>query len=178
MRPTDKQQSTKVQKTRKKDFSELIEQHQGIIHKITLVYANHQADREDLFQEICLQLWRAYPKFRGESKFSTWMYRVALNTAISMVRKNQRRPVFETLHGNEKLVEEESNEAEQLKLLYRGIAQLNHIDKAIILLWLEDKSYEEIAEVLGTSKGNIGVKLVRIRKKLEEWVLITEKQES
>ena len=167
-----------VQKTGKKEFSELIEKHQGIIHKITMVYATHSADREDLFQEICLQLWRAFPGFKGEAKFSTWMYRVALNTAISNVRKNSRRPVFETLRGNEKVATEESNDEEQVKLLYRGIARLNHIDKAIILLWLEDKSYEEIAEVLGTSRGNIGVKLVRIRKKLEEWISITEKQES
>ena len=167
-----------VQKTSKKEFSELIEKHQGIIHKITMVYANHSVDREDLFQEICLQLWRTFSNFRGEAQFSTWMYRVALNTAISNVRKNSRHPVFETLKGNEKVAAEESSDAEQVKLLYRGIARLNHIDKAIILLWLEDKSYEEIAEVLGTSKGNIGVKLVRIRKKLEEWVSITEKQES
>lgn len=167
-----------VRKTGKKEFSELIEKHQGIIHKITMVYANHSVDREDLFQEICLQLWRAYPNFRSEAKFSTWMYRVALNTAISNVRKNSRQPVFETLKGNEKVAAEDTNDAEQVKLLYRGIAQLNHIDKAIILLWLEDKSYEEIAEVLGTSRGNIEVKLVRIRKKLKEWISITEKQES
>ncbi len=167
-----------MQRTSKKEFSELIEKHQGIIHKITMIYSDNPADREDLFQEICLQLWRTFSSFRGDAKFSTWMYRVALNTAISNVRKINRRPVFETLHGNEKLVEEVSHEAEQLKLLYSGIARLNQIDKAIILLWLEDKSYDEIAEVLGTSKGNIGVKLVRIRKKLEEWVSITEKQES
>lgn len=152
----------------KTEFSQLIEQHQAIIHKITMVYADGRSNREDLFQEICLQLWRSYPNFRSESKFSTWMYRVALNTAISDIRKKKTDIHFEQLHDNDRLQTETSDEKEQEKLLYQAISKLNRIDKAIILLWLEEKSYDEIASILGISKTNVSVKLVRIKRKLEE----------
>ncbi|WP_372653109.1 RNA polymerase sigma factor [Draconibacterium sp.] len=141
----------------KTEFSELIEKHQVIIHKITLVYANGQTDREDLFQEICLQLWRSFPNFRNEAKFSTLMYRVALNTAISDIRKKKTDIHFEQLRDNDRMETEPSDEKEQVKLLYRAISKLNRIDKALILLWLEEKSYEEIALILGISKTNVGV---------------------
>ncbi|WP_321348680.1 sigma-70 family RNA polymerase sigma factor [uncultured Draconibacterium sp.] len=154
----------------KTEFSQLIEQHQAIIHKITMVYADGRSNREDLFQEICLQLWRSYPNFRSESKFSTWMYRVALNTAISDIRKKKTDIHFEQLHDNDRLQTETSDEKEQVKLLYRAISKLNRIDKALILLWLEEKSYEEIASILGISKTNVSVKLVRIKHKLEEMI--------
>lgn len=154
----------------KTEFSELIEKHQAIIHKITMVYANGQSNREDLFQEICLQLWRSYPRFRNESKFSTWMYRVALNTAISDIRKKKTDIHFEQLHDNDRLETAPSDEKEQVKLLYLAISKLNRIDKALILLWLEEKSYDEIASILGISKTNVSVKLVRIKQKLEEMI--------
>ncbi len=166
-----------LQKQSKKEFSQRIEKHQAIIHKITFVYTNDPTDREDLFQEICLQLWKAFPNFREEAKFSTWMYRVALNTAISNVRKNRNKPIFEPLNENENVADIGHKEAEQLNLLNRAISKLNYIDKAIILLWLEEKSYDEIASIMGTSKSNVSVKLVRIKRKLEELVNETEKQE-
>jgi len=166
-----------VQKSNKKEFSQLIEKHQAIIHKVTMVYSNGSADREDLFQEICLQLWKSYPNFRAEAKFSTWMYRVALNTAISNVRKNRNAPQFEHLPDSDRVADDPSGEMEQVKLLYTAISKLNRIDKAIILLWLDEKSYEEIASIIGTSKTNVSVKLVRIKRKLEELVSETEKQE-
>ena len=163
----------KRQKSIKKEFSELIEQHQAIIHKITMVYANGRANREDLFQEICLQLWKSYPNFREEAQVSTWMYRVALNTAISNVRKEKKLLSFESLRETERIEQDANVEDEKIKLLYRAISKLNHIDKAIILLWLEEKNYEEIASIMGTSKNNVSVKLVRIKRKLEELVLKT-----
>ncbi|WP_297087131.1 sigma-70 family RNA polymerase sigma factor [uncultured Draconibacterium sp.] len=163
----------KNQSVNKKTFSELIEQHQAIIHKITLVYANGSLNREDLFQDICLQLWRSYPNFRGDAKISTWMYRVALNTAISNVRKKDKGLHFEQLNENDRNDTENSDEKEQVKLLYQAIARLNRIDKAIILLWLEEKSYDEIALILGISKTNVSVKLVRIKRKLEEIIFST-----
>ncbi len=166
------------QKQNKKAFSELIQKNQAIIHKITRVYENSWADREDLFQEICLQLWKSYPNFREEAQFSTWMYRVALNTAISNVRKNKNSLSFETLRDTDRISDEKSDEKEKLKLLYRAISKLNRIDKAIILLWLEEKNYEEIASIMGTSKTNVSVKLVRIKRKLEEMVNETLKLES
>ena len=167
-----------VQKTSKREFSELIEKHQGIIHKITMVYANGRANRQDLFQEICLQLWKSYPNFREEAKFSTWMYRVALNTAISNVRHEKRNPDFEQLLETDRIEDEGADEKEKVSLLYRAISKLNRIDKAMILLWLEEKNYEEIASIMGTSKKNVSVKLVRIKRKLEELVLETVNQES
>lgn len=166
------------QKTNRKAFSKLIKENQRIIHKITMVYENGWADREDLFQEICLQLWLSYPNFREEAKFSTWMYRVALNTAISSVRKEKKKPPFEPLRESEGITEDSSDEKEKIKLLYRAISKLNRIDKAIILLWLEEKNYEEIAAIMGISKTNVSVKLVRIKRKLEELVIKTLKKES
>lgn len=168
----------KRQKSTKKDFSELIDNNQAIIHKITMVYANNRADREDLFQEICLQLWKAYPNFREEAKFSTWMYRVALNTAISTVRKEKHKVAFEPLRENDRISEDSTDETEKVKVLYQAISGLNNIDKAMILLWLDEKSYDEIAAIMGTTKSNVSVKLVRIKRKLEELVLETVKQES
>ena len=105
----------KRQKSTKKEFSELIEKNQAIIHKITMVYANNRADREDLFQEICLQLWNAYPNFREEAKFSTWMYRVALNTAISSVRKEKHKVAFEPLRETDRITDESTDEKEKVR---------------------------------------------------------------
>lgn len=166
------------QKQNKKVFSELIQKNQGIIHKITRVYENARTDREDLFQEICLQLWKSYPNYREEAQFSTWMYRVALNTAISNVRKGKNSFSFEALRETDQVSEESSGEKERVNFLYRAISKLNRIDKAIILLWLEEKNYEEIAAIMGTSKNNVSVKLVRVKRKLEELVSETVKQES
>ena len=161
----------KRQKSTKKEFSELIERNQAIIHKITMVYASGQVNREDLFQEICLQLWKSYPNFREEAKFSTWMYRVALNTAISNVRKEKKTLLFEPIKENDTILEDSNDENEKSQLLYKAISKLNRIDKAIILLWLEEKNYEEIASIMGTSKNNVSVKMVRIKRKLEELVM-------
>ncbi len=166
------------QKQNKKAFSELIQKNQAIIHKITRVYENSWADREDLFQEICLQLWKSYPNFREEAKFSTWMYRVALNTAISNIRKRSKNLSFEPLRETDRIPDESNTEKENVQLLYRAISKLNRIDKAIILLWLEEKNYEEIATIMGTTKSNVSVKLVRIKRKLEELVSNTVNQES
>ncbi len=164
-------------KPNKKAFSELIEQHQAIIHKVTMVYANGRADREDLFQEICLQLWKSYPNFREEAQFSTWMFRVAINTAISNIRKEKRMLPFEPLRDTDRIPEDGMEDKEKVKLLYRSIAKLNRIDKAIILLWLEEKNYKEIASIMGTSEKNVSVKLVRIKRKLEELVMETVSEE-
>ncbi len=156
----------------------MVQKNQRIIHKIALIYTNTLADREDLFQEICLQLWKSFATFREEAQFSTWMYRVALNTAISNVRKSKNSFSFEPLKETDRIQEESSGEKAQVALLYQTISKLNRIDKAIILLWLEEKNYDEIATIMGTSKTNVSVKLVRIKRKLEEMVNNTVKQES
>ena len=158
------------------EFSRLIQKNQGIIHKITRVYADGSEDRKDLFQEICLQLWRSYGNFREEANFSTWMYRVALNTAISNIRKNKSRFHYEPLEKHAHIPSETEEQNEEVQLIYSAIARLNRIDKAIILLWLENKNYDEIASVMGITKTNVSVKLVRIKRKLEDWINKRRKQ--
>ena len=140
------------------------------MHKICLVYADTKADREDLYQEMILQLWKSYSSFQEKSRFSTWMYRVALNTAITTTKKatlfkSQRRtsPVAYEL-------EESMDYSEDVRILYRAISQLNKVEKAIILLWLEEKSYQEIAQSIGMSVKNVSVKLVRIKNKLAKLI--------
>jgi RNA polymerase sigma-70 factor (ECF subfamily) len=123
-----------------------------------------------LFQEITIQLWKAYPKFRGDSKFSTWMYRVGLNTAITLYRKNKRRIRTEEFDAFQFKISAEAyddSEEQQIKLMYKAVQQLNDIDKALIFLYLEDKGYKEISETMGISEVNARVKMNRIKTKLK-----------
>lgn len=147
-----------------------LEKHQNIAHKICRIYTNDQDSHNDLFQEITIQLWKAYPKFRGDSKFSTWMYRVALNTAITLYRKKKRgikTQDYDTVHFKIK-AEEYDDEAERhLKLMYDAIKQLNDIDKALVFLYLEDKNYAEISYTLGITEVNARVKMNRVKTKLK-----------
>lgn len=151
-------------------FVTQLEQNQNIVHKICRLYTNDSDGHNDLFQEITIQLWRAYPKFRGDSKFSTWMYRVGLNTAITLYRKSKRSiktSDFDAYQFKIKAEEYDSTEEEQLKLLYQAVHQLNDIEKALVLLYLEDKDYREISETLGISEVNARVKMNRVKKKLK-----------
>ncbi|MCH4822835.1 sigma-70 family RNA polymerase sigma factor [Gramella lutea] len=147
-----------------------LEKHQNIAHKICRIYTNDQDSHNDLFQEITIQLWKAYPKFRGDSKFSTWMYRVALNTAITLYRKKKRgikTQDYDTVHFKIK-AEDYDDEAERhLKLMYDAIKQLNDIDKALVFLYLEDKNYAEISYTLGITEVNARVKMNRVKTKLK-----------
>ena len=149
-------------------FLELIHRHQSIIHKICFVYSRSKSDQEDLQQEIILQLWKSYPSFQGNAAFSTWMYRVALNTAINQTRK----PVllFDSSSSPELSYDpsESYHLSEEIQILYKAISRLKKIERAIILLWLEEKSYEEIAEMIGITTKHVSVKLVRIRTRLAE----------
>jgi RNA polymerase sigma-70 factor (ECF subfamily) len=154
----------------KKEFTILLEQNKGIIHKVAMLYAHNKEDREDLYQDIYYQLWRSHGTYRQEARFSTWMYRVAINTAISQIRKRKELLVPEEGFKDQPDDAGNSDKDEQIQLLTKAISQLNKIDKAIILLWLEEKSYEEIADILGISKSNVSVKLVRIRQQLSELI--------
>ncbi|MBN1352924.1 sigma-70 family RNA polymerase sigma factor [candidate division KSB1 bacterium] len=160
-----------MQSEEKTEFVKRITENQGIIHKICNFYCYNAEDRQDLYQEITLQLWKSYPEFRSQSAFSTWMYRIALNTAITMTRKMN---IFDTLAEHEQLLilQEESESVQELeediRILYKAIEKLNKIEKAIILLWLEEKSYDEVAEITGLSVKNVSVKLVRTKRKLAE----------
>ena len=151
-------------------FVELLEKHQNIVHKVCRLYTNNQDAHNDLFQEITIQLWRAYPKFRGDSKFSTWMYRVGLNTAITLYRKNKRKiktEGFDALEFKIKAEAYDDTEEQQLKLMYKAIHKLNDIEKALIFLYLEDKNYTEISDTLGITEVNARVKMNRTKKKLK-----------
>lgn len=149
-----------------KDFIEQIQKHQGILHKICFVYSNSNADKEDLYQEIVLHLWKSYPSFRKEAKFSTWMYRVALNTAITLNKKAALFENHKTQLSDEYAIAEVIDYSEDIKILYKAISKLSKIEKAIIMLWLEEKAYSEIAEIVGISEKYVSVKLVRSKKKL------------
>jgi RNA polymerase sigma-70 factor, ECF subfamily len=153
------------------DFTELFIINQNIVHKICSIYFNGKPDREDYFQEIILQLWKAFPGFRKESKFSTWMYRVALNTAIDLLRKEKSQPKLFQLSKSELTLKETKKElTEQQEKLYAAISQLSEIEKAIILLYLEDYSYKEISEIIGISETYTGVKINRIKTQLQKMI--------
>jgi|TARA_B100000700_G_C14741601_1_gene713286 RNA polymerase sigma-70 factor (ECF subfamily) len=134
------------------------------------LYTHDRESHNDLFQEITIQLWKAYPKFRGDAKFSTWMYRVALNTAITLYRKKKRgirTQDFDTVHFKIKTEEYDDETEQQLGLMYNAIKELNDIEKALVFLYLEDKNYKEISETLGISEVNARVKMNRIKTKLK-----------
>ena len=131
----------------KEDFLQNITRNQGIIHKVTRIYCDQEDDRKDLFQEILIQLWKSYDKFREQSKFSTWMYRVAINTAITNFKKESRKRSKGDLDKEVYQLAEESydyEKEEHLKLLYEAINQLTGIEKSITMLYLEAKPYDEI----------------------------------
>ena len=150
-------------------FVKQLEENQNIVHKICRLYTNDQDSHNDLFQEITIQLWKAYPKFRGDSKFSTWMYRVALNTAITLYRKSKRRiktQDFEEVSFKIATEEYDRTEEQQLSLMYSAVKELNDIDKALVFLYLEDKNYKEISETLGITEVNARVKMNRVKDKI------------
>ena len=152
-------------------FSKLIEENQGIIHKICNIYTDDKFSHDDLFQEIVLQLWRSFDSFKGHSKFSTWMYRVSLNTAIVLIRKKTKTIVtssFEAQVLNIKTDEIDTITEERLQLLYAAIKKLNNVERALILMYLEDISYKEIAETMGITEVNTRVKMNRVKLKLKE----------
>ena len=152
-------------------FVKQLEEHQNVVHKICRLYTRNQDAHNDLFQEITIQLWKAYPKFRGDAKFSTWMYRVALNTAITLYRKNKKGVATQEFEGvSFKITAEEYDDTveQQLKLMYNAVRTLNDIDKALVFLYLEDKNYREIAETLGITEVNARVKMNRIKEKLRK----------
>lgn len=153
-----------------KEFLQIITENQGIIHKVCSMYCNLEEDRRDLFQEILVQLWKSFPSFRNESKFTTWMYRVALNTAITSFKKEKRQPDKSVIaYQNLQLADEfyDTRAEDQIKILNDAVARLTGIEKSIILLFLEDKKYEEIAEITGITQNYVRVKMNRIKKKLK-----------
>jgi RNA polymerase sigma-70 factor (ECF subfamily) len=147
-------------------FLSLVEQHKQIIYKVCFMYASDDETVNDLFQEVTLNLWKSFPRFRGDSKATTWVYRIAVNTCISWLRVSGKRikTVPLTFSMTELLSDEQ--EKENLRELYAMINRLGKLERALILLWLEERSYEEIAEILDISVSNVGVRINRIKAKL------------
>ncbi len=153
-----------------KAFLRDINNNQGIIIKVCRIYCSDQADFEDLFQEIVLQLWKSYARFNGLSKVSTWMYRVALNTAITSLRRKKRRPDRDRLTVAEHGVPSTDPlriDVEYHQQLQDAVDSLNKFDRALMLLYLDEKSYKEMAEIMVITESNIGVKINRIKSKLK-----------
>ena len=157
-----------MKSTNEKEFVTLIEEHQNLIHKICRLYTKSNTEHKDLFQEITIQLWKAYPKFRGDSKFSTWMYRVGINTAITLYRKSKRR--IQSLSFEEVAYKVPQNEFyddtedQQIKGIYQAIKQLNDIEKAVVFLYLEDKSYKEISNTIGITVSTLAAASAKTKK--------------
>ncbi|MDT0647393.1 sigma-70 family RNA polymerase sigma factor [Zunongwangia sp. F260] len=154
---------------KKSQFIEVVKKNEGLIFKVVMLYTNSLQDREDLYQEIVFQLWKSFDSFAEKSKLSTWMYRVAMNTAIYSLKSSKRKvdtvPInLETTRFAEVLARPEED---RLKLLYEHIQRLNLLEKGIILLFLEGKSHKEIAEIIGITTSNVGTKISRIKDKLK-----------
>lgn len=147
------------------EFLQLLDANQGIIGKVCSIYCNHKEDYEDMFQEITYHAWKGYASFRGEAKFSTWLYRIALNTAISSFRKRKPNIDLVSILPDTTIDHVNENEEEKQQLIW-AIKQLAEGERAIIALYLEEMSYQEIAQVIGISENNVGVKINRIKSKL------------
>lgn len=159
-------------KARETDFLELIKQHERLIYKISFNYCRDAKDREDLVQEIIFQLWKSYPGFKPDFKVSTWMYKVALNTAVSFYRKHGKKKEQEIAleHTNAHNLANTATETkeEQLKVLEGFIQELEPVNKALIILQLEGESIASIAQIVGLSESNVATKLSRIKKSLAQ----------
>ena len=155
---------------REREFSQLVKDNQGLIIKVSRLYTNSPEDEQDLFQEIVLQLWRSYDTFKGQSKISTWMYRVALNTAITLFRKKTKSPQTDELMDfhQKNFMEDDDERQQQVSLLYKVVKMLPKVERAIVMMYLDDLPYKDIAENLGISEVNARVKMNRLKKTLKE----------
>lgn len=154
-------------------FIQIIKENEGVIFKITTLYTDNQDDQKDLYQDVVYQLWKSFDSFRAESKISTWMYRIALNTALTRLKKSKR--MGNSVSMDKVVMQQTENYnpefEEKLKLLYAHIKQLNVLEKGLMLLLLEGKKYEEIAEITGLTPSNVGTRISRIKQKLKKQII-------
>lgn len=149
-------------------FNEWLAAHRRLLFKIVRAYARTPMDRDDLFQEIAVQVWKSVPAFRHECAVTTWLYRIALNVSIRWITKLKREPLTDSLEYHGYLLEEPPEKDERLDWLYDQIAKLDEIDRSIMLMLLDELSYKEMAVILGISESNVGVKINRIKKRLSQ----------
>lgn len=147
-------------------FSQLVRENKSTIYTVCYMFSNNQDEVADLFQEVLIKLWKGYSTFESRSDIKTWIYRVALNTCISIDRKNKRRAKHQ-LSMDINLFADKDAKTEQVSMLHRRINQLQPLDRAIVLLWLENISYEEIGAIVGITAKNVSVRLFRIRQQLK-----------
>jgi len=156
------------------DFTAVINEYQPLLRRVCRLYCSDLDDRQDLFQEVVLQLWRAWPTYvpQAGAKLSTWLYRIALNVAISNLRQRTRRPQPVSLDGEAlhlaQATEPAGYEPEEMAALYRAIDRLSEVDKAFVLLYLEERTYEEMADILGITQNNVRVKMHRVQDKIRQ----------
>jgi RNA polymerase sigma-70 factor (ECF subfamily) len=152
-----------------REFLDMIAAQKRVIYKVCYIYAKDQDDLNDLFQEVVLNLWKSFPNYRGDSTVTTWVYRIAMNTCITFLRRsNTRLQTIPMTADVASLVADEEGRTGQLQELYRLINRLGKLERALILLWLEERSYQEMADILGISKANVAVKLLRTKEKLKK----------
>lgn len=159
-------------KSTEKEFVKLMSENQRLVHKVCKIYTDNPLDHDDLFQEITLQLWKSFTTFRGDAKFSTWAYRIALNTAMTLYRKKNKTIETDTNKDlyHIKIEYEEYTEDERLQTIYNAIYQLSDVEKALIMMFLDNKTYREISEILGITEGNARVKMNRAKDKLKSMI--------
>lgn len=160
--------------TLEKDFANIVRKHKSTIYTVCYMFSQDNDEVEDLFQETLINLWKGFAQFRGDSSPSTWIWKVSLNTCISFDRKKRRRGESVPLSMSINLFEDDDNDSRQIEMLRKRINQLGPFDRAIVLLWLENLSYEEIGEIVGITAKNVSVRLVRIREQLKK--MSTSKQ--
>ncbi len=150
------------------DFNQLLSEYSGLVSKICYMYATDGEHFKDLYQESLINLWQGIGKYRGDSSVSTWVYRVVLNTCVSYYRRNKHHLGSMPLDAIAEPTAAEDERNDDLKMLYSLISRLGKLDKALIMLWLDEKSYDEIAAITGLTKSNVAVRLNRIKKRLTE----------
>lgn len=150
------------------EFETMVREHRGTIYTVCYMFSTDRDEVADLFQEVLINLWRGVDTFRGDSALNSWIYRVALNTCITWDRKNKRSVKAEPLSMNIDMFDSSAENTRQANMLRERIARLNPFDRAIVLLWLENISYEEIGQIVGISTSNVSVRLVRIKEQLKK----------
>ena len=150
------------------DFARIIREHKGTIYTVCYMFSKNEEEVADLFQDILINLWKGFSGFRGESTARTWIYRVSLNTCISAERKKKRRGEILPLEMDINLFDDSSEDIKQIKMLQTRISRLGPFDRAIVLLWLENLSYDEIGAIVGITAKNVSVRLFRIKEQLRK----------
>ena len=150
------------------EFARIVREHRGTIYTVCYMFSNNPDEVADLYQEILINLWKGFPKFRGDSNVRTWIYRVSLNTCISSDRKKQHRVETLPLTMDINLFDDSDDDTKQVQMLRDRINKLGPFDRAIVLLWLENLSYDEIGSIIGISAKNVSVRLVRIKEQLKK----------